>query len=95
MALLELFATAAGARVVAPNILQGIAYRLLGTMLAVRTVDVVMMIVVVLAVRAVNVGLVHVVFSGDRDPVIIDTARQKRSPRQGNIDVPPHCPDIF
>lgn len=39
-----------------------------------------MMVVIVLAVRAVNVGLIHVMFSGDRDPVIIDAWRQKRSP---------------
>lgn len=61
--LLELLATAAGARVVAPDILQGVAYRRLRAMLAIRTVDMVMMIVVVAAVRAVNVGLVHVIFS--------------------------------
>lgn len=66
MALLELFATATRARVIASDVLQGVAYRLLGTMLTVRTMNVpvlMMMVVVMLAVRAVNVGLVHTVLS--------------------------------
>ena len=91
MALLELFATATRARVIASDVLQGVAYRLLGTMLTVRTMNVpvlMMMVVVMLAVRAVNVGLIHVMFSGDCDHVIIDTARQKRSPTDRVISVP-------
>lgn len=66
MALLELFATATRARVIASDVLQGVPYRLLGTMLTVRTMNVpvlMMMVVVMLAVRAVNVGLVHTVLS--------------------------------
>ncbi|GHC23979.1 hypothetical protein GCM10010082_15480 [Kushneria pakistanensis] len=58
-------------------------------------VPMLMMIVIVLAVRAVNVGLIHVVVSGGRDFMIIDAARQKRSPRQDNINARPHGPDIF
>lgn len=72
MALLELVATAAGAWVITPNILQGVARGLLRTMVAVRTMDVIMVVMVMAAVRAVNVGLIHVVVSSDRDPTIID-----------------------
>lgn len=56
VAFLELLATTAGAGVITPDILQGIARRLLHTMLAVRSMHV---IVIVLAVRTVYVGLVH------------------------------------
>lgn len=74
MALLELLPAPAGARVIAPDILQGIANGLLSAVLAVRAVDttrVVMIMImtvmmVVLAVRAVNVGLSHILL-----PVIV------------------------
>jgi len=61
VALLELLLAAARAWVVTANVLQGVAYRLLVAMVAVRTVYmaviVVMMIVTVVAVRAMNMGL--------------------------------------
>jgi hypothetical protein len=63
VALLELFLAAARARVVAANVLQGVAHRLLVAVVAVRAVYmavvVIMMIVIVIvvAVRAMNMGL--------------------------------------
>lgn len=70
MALLELLPAPAGARVIAPDILQGIANGLLSAVLAVRAVDmtrvVMIMMMVVLAVRAVNVRLSHILL-----PVIV------------------------
>ncbi|GAA0275507.1 hypothetical protein GCM10009086_34490 [Pseudomonas rhodesiae] len=63
MALLEFFLTAARARIVATNVLQGIAHRLLVSVAAVRAVDmavvVIMMIVIVIvvAVRTMDMGL--------------------------------------
>jgi len=72
MALLEFLLAAARARVVAANVLQGIAYRLLGSMVAVRAVHmavivmmIMIMVVIVVAVRAMNVGLLgHAGHSG-------------------------------
>jgi len=61
VALLEFFRTAARARIVATNVLQGIAHRLLVSVAAVRAVDmavvVIMMIVIVVAVRTMDMGL--------------------------------------
>ena len=68
MALLELPAAAAGARVVSPHVLEGVAHRGLRfvvVMLAVRAMDVaggavvMAMVVIVLTVRAVDVRLSH------------------------------------
>jgi len=64
VALLELFLATARARVVTANVLQGVAYRLLVAVVAVRAVYmamivVVVMIMVVVAVRAMNVGLLR------------------------------------
>ena len=95
MALLELFATATGAGVVTPDVLQGVAHRPLCAVITIGAVDVVMMVVIVVAVRAVHVGLSHGVVSGGRHSMIIDAVRQKRSPWHGNIDTRPHCSDIF
>jgi hypothetical protein len=68
MALLEFLLAAAWAGVVAADVLQGLAHRLLRSMVAVRAVHmavVVMMIMVVVAVRAMNVGLLgHAGHSG-------------------------------
>jgi len=60
VALLELLLAAAGAWVVAADILQRVAHRLLMAVVAVRAVHVAMivMIVVMVAVWAVDVGLV-------------------------------------
>jgi len=60
VALLEFLLAAAGARVVAADILQGIAHRLMMAVVAMRAVHmaVIMVIVVVVAIRAVNVGCV-------------------------------------
>lgn len=68
MALLEFLAAAAGARVIAAHVLEGVAHRGLRfvvVMLAVWAMDVaggavvVAMVVIVLTVRAVNVRLSH------------------------------------
>jgi hypothetical protein len=61
VALLEFLLAAAWARIVAANVLQGVAYRLLVGVVAVRAVDmavvVIMVIVIVVAVRAMDMGL--------------------------------------
>ena len=63
MAFLELLAVAARAWVIATDVLQGIAYRLLGLVVAVRAMHmamvmmVVAMIVIVVAVWAMDMGL--------------------------------------
>ena len=61
VALLEFLLTAARARVVAANVLQRIAHRLLVSVAAVRAVDmavvVIMVIVIVVAVRTMDMGL--------------------------------------
>jgi hypothetical protein len=66
VALLELLAIAARARVVAAHVLQGVAHGFLVGVAAVRTVDVamvvmmvmiVMMVVIVVAIGAMDVGL--------------------------------------
>lgn len=71
MALFEFFLAAAGARIIAADVFQGVAHGLLWCVAAIWAVDVsvlvivVLMIVVVGAVRAVNVGfLVHQGLSG-------------------------------
>ena len=71
MALFEFLFAAAGARIVASDVFQGIAHGLLWRVAAVWAVNmgvlmvVVLMLVVVIAVRAVNVGfLVHQSLSG-------------------------------
>jgi hypothetical protein len=80
VALLEFLFAAARARVVATDVLQGIAHWLLWRMAAVRAVNVavvvimmvVIMVVIVVAIRAVNVGfLVHQGYSGVNLPRII------------------------
>ena len=65
MALLEFLAVAARARVVAPDVFQGVAHRLLVSVAAVRAVHVtvivvmgvIMLVMIMVAVWAVNVGL--------------------------------------
>ena len=61
MALLEFLLTAARARIVATDVLQRIAHRLLVSVAAVRAVDmavvVIMVIVIVVAVRTMDMGL--------------------------------------
>ncbi len=65
VALLELFAAAAWARVVAANVFQGVAHWLLVSVAAVRAVHVtvivvmgvIMLVMIMVAVWAVNVGL--------------------------------------
>ncbi|ROM52032.1 hypothetical protein BK651_07545 [Pseudomonas rhodesiae] len=59
VALLEFFLAAARARIVATNVLQGIAHRLLVSVAAVRTVDmaVVVIMMIVVAVRTMDMGL--------------------------------------
>jgi len=61
VALLELLAAAARARIVATHVFQRVAYRLLVSVTAVRAVDVAMVVIVVVmivvAIRAVDMGL--------------------------------------
>ena len=64
MALLEFFAAATWARVVAANVFEFVTHRLLGGVAAMRAMHVtvvvmgvIMMIVIVVAVGAMNVGL--------------------------------------
>lgn len=61
VALLELFAAATRASIVATNVFQGVTHRLLWRVAAVRAVYmaviVVMMVMIVVAVWAMNVGL--------------------------------------
>ena len=76
MAFLEFFLTAARARIVATNVLQRIAHRLLVSVAAVRAVDmavvVIMVIVIVVAVRTMDMGLLsHRCRSGIKSPGII------------------------
>jgi len=79
VALLEFLLTAARARIVAANILQRIAHRLLVSVAAVRAVDmavvvimVIMVIMIVVAVRTMDMGLLsHRCRSGIKSPGII------------------------
>ena len=62
VALLEFLLAAAGARIVAANVLQGVTHRRLMAVVAVRAVHMAMVVIVrvimiVVAVRAMNVGL--------------------------------------
>ena len=76
VALLEFLRAAAWARVVATNVFQGVAHRLLVSVAAVRAVDmavvVIMVIVIVVAVRTMDMGLLsHRCRSGIKSPGII------------------------
>ena len=87
MALLEFLAIAAWARIVAADILQGVAHRFLVGVAAVRTVDmavvmivmmVVMMVVIVVAIRAMDVGLLgHRGYSAIKSAAIITPLRSR------------------
>ena len=85
VALLEFLAVAARARVVAADVLQGVAHRLLVSVAAVRAVDmamvvimVVVMVMIVVAVRAMDVGLLgHRVCSGIKSAGIITPLRAR------------------
>ena len=76
VALLEFLVAAAWARIVAANVLQGIAHRLLVSVAAVRAVNmavlviVMIMVMIVVAIRAMDMGLlVHRGYS------VIESAR--------------------
>ena len=79
MAFLEFLAAATWARIVTANVFQGIAYRLLVSVAAVRAVDmtvvvimVIVMIMIVVAVRTMDMGLLgHRCRSGIKSPGII------------------------
>jgi hypothetical protein len=80
VALLEFLLAAAWAWIVAANVLQGVAHRLLVSMAAVRAVDmavvvimvIVIVIVIVVAVRTMDMGLLsHRCRSGIKSPGII------------------------
>ena len=82
MALLEFFAVAARARVIAANIFQGVAHRFLVGVAAVRAVDmamvVIMMVVIVVAVRAMDMRLLgHRGHSGIKSAAIITPLRAR------------------
>ncbi|RMN85286.1 Repressor protein c2 [Pseudomonas cannabina] len=63
VAFLEFLVAAAGAWIIAADVLQGVAYRFLVSVTAVRTVDmavlvvVMIMVVIVVAIGAMNMGL--------------------------------------
>ena len=80
VALLEFLRAAAWARIVAANVLQGVAYRFLVSVAAIRAVDmavvVIMVIVIVVAVRTMDMGLLsHWCRSGIKSPGIISSLR--------------------
>ncbi len=81
MALLEFLAIAAWARVVAADILQGIAHRFLVGVATVRAMDmsvimIVVMVMIVVAVRAMDVGLLgHRGYSAIKSAAIITPLR--------------------
>ncbi|CAI8905555.1 hypothetical protein EMIT0P100_20596 [Pseudomonas sp. IT-P100] len=85
MALLEFLAIAARARIVTADVLQGVAYRFLVRVAAVRAVNmamvvimVVVMVMIVVAVRAMDVGLLgHRVCSGIKSAGIITPLRAR------------------
>ena len=87
MALLELLVAAAWARVVATDILQGVAHRLLRGVVAMRTMDmtvimrvmVMIVIVVVVAVRSMDMGLVHLGYSVIESAGIISPSKPIRT----------------
>ncbi|GFM85186.1 hypothetical protein PSCICO_05850 [Pseudomonas cichorii] len=78
VALLEFLVAAAWARIVAANVLQGVAHRLLVSVTAVRAVDmavlvvVMIMVMIVIAIRAMHMGLlVHRGYSAIKSARII------------------------
>jgi len=83
--LLEFLAIATRARVVATDILQGVAHRFLVGVAAVRTVDmavlvivIVLMVMIVIAIRAVNMGLLgHRGYSAIKSAAIITPLRSR------------------
>lgn len=81
MTLLEFLAIAAWARVVAADILQGIAHRFLVGVATVRAMDmsvimIVVMVMIVVAVRAMDVGLLgHRGYSAIKSAAIITPLR--------------------
>ncbi|BAV73330.1 repressor protein c2 [Pseudomonas chlororaphis subsp. aurantiaca] len=82
MALLEFLAAAAWARVVAADIFQGVAHRLLVSVVAMRTVNmavvVIVVIMIVVAVRAMDMGLLgHRGCSGIKSAGIISPLRAR------------------
>ena len=92
VAFLEFLVAAAWAGIIAANVLQGVAHRLLMGMAAVGTVHmaviVVMMVVVVIAIRAMYMGLlVHLGISGIKSPGIISPSRSIRTLRPKNNPV--------
>jgi hypothetical protein len=83
VALLEFLAIATWARVVAADVLQGVAHGFLVGVAAVRAVDVAMvvmvvMVVIVIAIRAVDVGLLgHRGYSAIKSAAIITPLRSR------------------
>lgn len=85
VALLEFLAVAAGARVVAADVFEGVAHRFLVGVAAVRAVDmamvvivVVVMVMIVVAVRAMDMGLLgHRFCSGIKSAGIITPLRAR------------------
>ena len=81
MALLEFLAIAAWARVVAADILEGVAHRFLVGVATVRAMDmpvimIVVMVMIVVAIRAMNVGLLgHRGYSAIKSAAIITPLR--------------------
>ncbi|MNQ83254.1 hypothetical protein D3C85_983300 [compost metagenome] len=90
VALLELLVAAAGARIVAADVFQGIAHGLLRCVVAVRAVNVavvmvVVVIMIVVAIWAMDMGLLgHCGYSGIKSPGIISPLRDKCRSRAKN-----------
>lgn len=92
VALLEFLVAAAWAGIIAANVFQRVAHRLLMGMAAVWTVHmaviVVVMVVVMVAIRAMYMGLlVHLGISGIKSPGIISPSRSIRTLRPKNNPV--------
>ena len=75
VALLEFLVAAARARIVAADVLEGIAHRLLRSMIAVRAMHVTVVVLMVMVVIVVAVRTVHVRLLGHRGSSVIEIGR--------------------
>ena len=74
MALLEFLAVAAGARVVAADVFQGVAHRFLVGVAAVRAVDMAMVVIMVMVMIVVAVWAMDMRLLGHRGHSVIKSA---------------------
>jgi hypothetical protein len=75
VALLEFLVAAARAWIVAADVLQGIAHRLLRSMIAVRAMHVTVVVLMVMVVIVVAVRTVHVRLLGHRGNSVIEISQ--------------------